>query len=142
MMNKFNKLSDDVSACGQIFPEQIDFIAESGFKSIICNRPDMEKPGQPFCQDMKKHANEAGIEYAHIPLSPGRLTPDILEAMAKALATMPKPILAHCASGMRSTLLWGITNAKTLGADGVITAARNAGYDLEKYRMVLENFQA
>ncbi|HFB54716.1 MAG TPA: TIGR01244 family phosphatase, partial [Hellea balneolensis] len=52
MLNKFNKITDDFYATMQIFPEQIDFIKESGFKSIIINRPDMEKPGQPFAEDM------------------------------------------------------------------------------------------
>ncbi|MEE9272695.1 MAG: TIGR01244 family sulfur transferase [Robiginitomaculum sp.] len=140
MLNQFNKLSDDISATGQIFPEQIDFIKESGFKSIICNRPDMEKPGQPHHANIDKLATENGIEHAYIPLQPGRLTPEILDAMTKALETMPKPILAHCASGMRSTLLWGIVNVKALGVDTVITTARGAGYDLAKFRPVLKNF--
>ena len=141
-MTKFNKLSDDVSCCAQIFPEQIDFIKESGFKSVISNRPDMEKPGQPFAGDILKLASESGLETAHIPMSPGQLTGDLIQSMANAFEKMPKPILAHCASGTRSAMLWSFCNVKDMGVDGVLSAAASAGYDLEKIRPALVQFSA
>lgn len=141
-MNKFNKLSDDVSACAQIFPEQIDFIKSTGFKTIICNRPDMEKPGQPFSDDICKHAKAAGLEYTFIPMSPGQLTPDLIMAMKAAFKKAPKPILMHCATGTRSTILWSFANVEKLGIDGVLSVAQEAGYDLEKIRPALVQFNA
>ena len=139
-MTKFNKLSDDVSVCVQIFPEQIDFIKQSGFKTIICNRPDMEKPGQPFAEDILKLASDAGLQTVHIPMRPGQLTPEILTAMRGAFANMPKPILAHCATGTRSAMLWSFINVNEMGVEGVLSAAQNAGYDLEKIRPALVQF--
>ena len=141
-MNTINKLSDDISSCAQIFPEQIDFIKSSGFKSVICNRPDMEKPGQPFSDDICKHAEAAGLEYIFIPMRPGQLTHDIIEAMKAAFEAAPKPILMHCASGTRSTMLWSFVNVKKLGVDGVLAVAQKAGYDLEKIRPALMQFNA
>ncbi len=136
-MVKFQKLSDDVSICMQVFPEQIDFIAGAGFKSIINNRPDMEKPGQPFADDIEKKAQAAGISYAHIPMQPGQLSLDLIDAMTEAFDALPKPVLAHCASGMRSATLWCFANVKDMGVDGVMAAATNAGLDLEKIRPAL-----
>jgi len=141
-MNKFNKLTEDVSACAQIFPEQIDFIKETGFKSIICNRPDMEKPGQPFCEDIRKQAEASGITYKNLPMRPGQLTHELIEGMISAFEKLPKPILIHCATGTRSTMLWCFANVKELGVDGVLNAAQNAGYDLEKIRPALTQFNA
>ncbi|MBL4871583.1 MAG: TIGR01244 family phosphatase [Robiginitomaculum sp.] len=139
-MTTINKLSDDISACAQIFPEHIDFIQSSGFKSIICNRPDMEKPGQPFAGDIEKHAKDAGLSYIHIPMRPGQLTQEIIEAMRTAFETAPKPILIHCASGTRSAMLWSFIHVKELGVDGVLAATGNAGFDLEKIRPALVQF--
>ncbi|MBL4853613.1 MAG: TIGR01244 family phosphatase [Robiginitomaculum sp.] len=139
-MLQFQKLSDDMSVCMQVFPEQLDFIAEAGFKTIINNRPDTEKPGQPFAGDIEKLAKAAGLSYAHIPMQPGQLSLDLIDAMTKAFDELPKPILAHCASGMRSAMLWCFANVKDMGVEGVISAAANAGSDMEKIRPALEQY--
>ena len=39
-------LSDTLSVAGQISPADLPAIARAGFKSLICNRPDGESPGQ------------------------------------------------------------------------------------------------
>lgn len=141
-MTQFNKLSDDISVCAQIFPEQIDFIKESGFTTIINNRPDMEKPGQPFAGDIEKLARAAGLDYVHLPMSPGQITPELLASMAETLNNAKGPVLAHCASGMRSTILWCFVNVKDMGVDGVISAAGAAGVDVEKIRPALTGYAA
>ncbi|HHI89094.1 MAG TPA: TIGR01244 family phosphatase [Hellea balneolensis] len=136
-MFTYKKLSDDVYSTAQIFPEQIDHIAETGFKTIICNRPDMEKPGQPFSDDIRKHAADKGIGYHYLPMSPGRLTPDLLKNMEKALKESPKPVLMHCASGTRSAMLWCFVNAKELGVDEVLERATKAGFNVAQIRPAL-----
>lgn len=141
-MTQFKKLSDDVSVCMQLFPEQLAFIKESGFTTIINNRPDMEKPGQPFAGDIEKLAKEAGLDYVHLPMRPGQITQELLVSMAETLNNAKGPVLAHCASGMRSTVLWCFVNVKEMGVDGVIAAATEAGMDVEKIRPALTGFAA
>lgn len=141
-MTKFNKLSDKISVCPQIFPEQLDFIKDSGFTTIINNRPDMEKPGQPFAGDIEKLAKEAGLDYVHLPMCPGQITPELLASMAETMRAAKGPILAHCASGMRSATLWCFVHVKEMGVDGVINAATNAGIDVEKIRPALAGYAA
>ena len=141
-MTQFNKLSDDVSVCMQLFPEQIDFIKESGFKTIINNRPDMEKPGQPFAGDIEKLARGAGLNYVHLPMQPGQITPELLSSMAETIDNSDGPVIAHCATGMRSTILWCFVNAKEMGVEAVISAATEAGMDVEKIRPALTGYAA
>lgn len=141
-MTQFKKLSDNVSVCMQVFPEQIDFIKQSGFTTIINNRPDMEKPGQPYAGDIEKLAVEAGLDYVYLPMRPGQITPDLIDAMAEAFTKSTGPVLAHCASGMRSSILWCFANVKEMGVDGVISAATNAGMDVEKIRPALTGYAA
>lgn len=130
-------LSDDVSVSGQILPEDLEAVKTAGFKSIINNRPDGEKPGQPEATDLEQMLQTMGIDVRHIPMTPGRLTQDLLDGIAAAYDELPKPILAFCASGTRSTMLWCCINAGTVGIDAVLESAQNAGYDLEQIRPLL-----
>jgi len=141
-MTQFKKLSDDVSVFMQVFPEQIDFIKQSGFKTIINNRPDMEKSGQPFADDIEKLAREAGLNYVHLPMNPGQITPELIASMADVFKNSDGPVLAHCASGVRSTILWCFVNVRDMGVDGVLSAAMAAGMGVEKIRPALTSYAA
>ncbi|NNC36744.1 MAG: TIGR01244 family phosphatase [Hyphomonadaceae bacterium] len=131
------QLSADVSVSAQILPHDVADIKGSGFKSVIINRPDGEKPGQPMSHDLQKLLTDHDISVRYVPMSPGELTPELLTTMAEALEDMPKPILAFCASGTRSTVLWCFANVNTMGVDAVLNTAMTAGYNLEQIRPIL-----
>lgn len=107
-MSEYRELAEGVSVAGQIAPEDMRALAEQGFRSIIGNRPDGEEPGQPTWNEIEGAAHEAGLETKHIPIA----TMDDLiaakPAFAQALDDMPRPILAFCRTGTRSTRLYEI----------------------------------
>ena len=74
------------------------------------------------------------MEVRFIPLVSGQLTMEHVEQTKAALAEMPKPILAHCASGMRSAILWSRADKGEMTADAIINAVGKAGYDLAGLR--------
>jgi uncharacterized protein (TIGR01244 family) len=43
-------------------------------------------------------------------------------------------VLAYCASGNRSAIVWSMLKAGELGVDGVLAATRAAGYDHSPFR--------
>lgn len=98
-------LNDEYSVTPQISVEDLDTIKEMGFKSVVCQRPDGEDPGQPDYSEIAARAKELGIETRHIPVS-GPPTPDAVHAMVDALDEMPKPMLGYCRSGNRSTIIY------------------------------------
>jgi sulfide:quinone oxidoreductase len=98
-------LSPDVSVTGQIKPTDVAAIAKLGFKSIICNRPDNEGFFQPSFADVAAAAKAAGLEARHIPVGGFSMGNPVAD-FANALKTMPKPILAYCASGARSASVY------------------------------------
>ena len=101
------QIAPEISVSEQITVEDVARLAESGFKSIICNRPDHEGWGQPAFADIEKAAQQAGITTRYIPVTPGRTDPARAAAeFAEAMAELPKPVLAFCKSGARSTMLW------------------------------------
>ena len=131
------ELPGDVFVAGQLLPAQIQALAEQGVMTFINNRPDMEAPMQPSSQELEKLAQDLGVDYHHIPMA-GGLTPGLIEASETAYANLPRPIVAFCASGTRSTALWAFAHVKTLGVEAVMKAMSEAGYNLEQIRGPLE----
>lgn len=100
-------LSPDFSVAPQLAPEAMAQAAALGFKSIINNRPDFEGgPDQPTSATMAAAAAAAGLQYRHLPVQGGYQSPEEIAAFQVLLAELPKPILAFCRSGARSTKLF------------------------------------
>lgn len=135
------ELPGDVFVTGQLLSAQMQALTEQGVMSFINNRPDMEAPLQPLSDDLEKIAQELGVDYHHIPMS-GGLTPGLIEASENAYANLPRPIVAFCASGMRSTALWAFAHVNKMGIDDVMKAMSDAGYNLEQIRVPLEAYLA
>jgi uncharacterized protein (TIGR01244 family) len=107
------KINDAYSVSGQILADEVAGIAAAGFKSIICNRPDNEQPGQPSHAEIEAAAKKAGLQFRHIPAISGALTPENVDDTAEALAELPGPVFAYCRSGARSSNLYMLaTQAK------------------------------
>ncbi len=103
-----HKISEDYSVTGQISPEHLAQIAQMGFKSVICNRPDGEGMMQPAFNDIAAAATAVGIKAEYMPVIPGPPNMgDAVNLQAK-LETLEAPVLAYCASGARAANLWNL----------------------------------
>ena len=120
-------------------PEDFGAAAAMGFRSILSNRPDGEAAGQMTARQESVHAWRAGIKFRHVPAPKLDLfTDDVVEAMGDAVASLEGPILAHCASGLRSAIAWAAASARTQNVDCVLAALRQAGFDVDFLRDDLE----
>ena len=135
------ELPGDVFVTGQLMPAQMQALAEQGVMTFINNRPDMEAPLQPLSEELEQAAQAAGLDYIHIPMA-GGLTPGIIEASLNAFENAPRPIVAFCASGMRSAALWAFAHVDRLGIDATMAALEGAGFQLEQLREPLMGFAA
>ncbi|WP_196260294.1 TIGR01244 family sulfur transferase [Pelagibacterium limicola] len=99
------RIGEHYAVMGQIAPAQIPSIAQAGFKSILCARPDGEDHGQPKFDEIAAAAKAAGIEIVHIPVS-GMLGEGQIIRFHEAWEKMPKPMLAYCRSGGRASALY------------------------------------
>jgi len=104
----YRKVDGDFSIAGQVSPDDLPSIAEAGFRTIICARPDHEEPGQPRFADIASAAERAGIKAVHIPVQ-GMPGEGQLIRMEQALKDLPRPILGYCRSGARAGSLYTIT---------------------------------
>jgi sulfide:quinone oxidoreductase len=125
------ELAPGLSAAGKLDRADIEALADSGVKTIINNRPDGEDPGQLPAADAKKLAESRGIAYHHIPFTAATLTKGEVDAFAATLASAKGPVVAHCRSGTRSTLVWALTRMRE-GADpmALIAKAASNGIDI------------
>ncbi len=105
---EFRQISEDYSVSGQITPDEIEAVKAAGFKSVICNRPDDEQPGQPSAESVKKAAEAAGLEFRYIPVISGQITEQNVAQQAEALDELEGPVFAYCRSGARCTNLYGL----------------------------------
>jgi uncharacterized protein (TIGR01244 family) len=103
---EYRQISEDYSVSGQIQPEDVAAIKAAGFKSVICNRPDDEQPGQPSAGTVKAAVEAAGLAFRYIPVISGQMTAENVEDQAEALDELDGPVFAYCRSGARCTNLF------------------------------------
>lgn len=100
------QINDEYSVTGQITPEDLDQIKAMGFKSIVCNRPDEEEPGQPSFDAVSARAKELGLDIAYVPVGRMGVDAEAVKGMVDALDEFPRPMLGYCRSGARSTAIY------------------------------------
>lgn len=125
------QLAPGLSATGKLDEPDIEALAAAGVKTIINNRPDGEDPGQLPAAEAQRLAAAHGIQYHHIPVTGPTLSPTDVDAFAAVLASAPTPIVAHCRSGTRSTLLWALTRLRAGDEpQALIATAARHGIDI------------
>ncbi|HEX5318352.1 MAG TPA: TIGR01244 family sulfur transferase [Stellaceae bacterium] len=124
------QLAPGLSAAGKLDRADIEALADSGIKTIINNRPDGEDPGQLSAADARKLCESRGIAYHHIPFVAATLTKADVDAFAAVLAAAKGPVVAHCRSGTRSTLVWSLTRLRE-GADPMALIAQAAANGID-----------
>ncbi len=102
---EIKRLSETVSVTGQIAVDDLPAIARMCFKSVICNRPDGEGAGQPAFGEIEAGAKATGLSSAYQPVVSGQVSEADGKAFGALVDTLPKPVLAYCRSGARSTML-------------------------------------
>ena len=106
---------------------------------VIDNRPDGEIPGDLQAEAMATAAKAAGLAFVVNPVYPGEFTPDLVARQRAAIEAAGGPVLAYCASGNRSSVVWALAHAADLPADDLIGIPARFGYNLEHLRPTLES---
>src|SRR3546814_12390400 len=107
-------LAPGLAVSEQISPHQLTELKNTGFRAIVCNRPDGEGSDQPLFAEIKRAAEAVGIEAHYLPAESGKVTDEQGIAFGQLFESLPKPVLAYCRSGMRSTTMWALSQASLL----------------------------
>ncbi len=127
---ELKRLTDNLSVSAQIFDDNFAALRDAGYRSIICNRPDGESADQPTFQEIEAAARAVGLDIRYLPVEPGKVTDANAEDFGRTFDELPKPVLAYCRTGTRSVTLWSLSQAGKLSLPDILSAASQAGYDM------------
>ncbi len=131
-------ITPDYAVSPQIEPRDLAAIKAAGFTTIIDNRPDAEIPPHLHAAQMQKAVEAAKMVFVSNPVIGGQMTQQNIEAQALAMADATGPVLAYCASGNRSSVVWALASAGKMPVDDLIALPARHGYALEGLRPQLE----
>ncbi|MCC5989800.1 MAG: TIGR01244 family phosphatase [Pararhodobacter sp.] len=135
-------LDDGYAVSPQIAPEDIAAIAEAGFTTVIDNRPDAEIPPELHAEALRPALEAAGISLVVNPVVGGALTMENVEAQRAAIDSAPGKVLAYCASGNRSSIVWALALAGRRPTDELVAAGARYGYQVPQFRDMIEKLAA
>ena len=138
-------LSDSYAVSPQISAPDMTAIAGAGFSVVICNRPDGEYAEAEDARSLMAAAEAAGLRFVNNPVVPGGLTMDNITLQRTTLDDAQEAgekVLAYCASGNRSSILWALANAGRQPTDKLIGAGAKYGYQTAQFRDLIERLAA
>lgn len=127
-------LTDRYAVSPQIAPEDLPALRAAGYTTIIDNRPDGEIPPPLRAAEMRRAAESAGFAFVDNPVIGGAITLDNVTRQREAIDAATGPVLAYCASGNRSSIVWALANAGRMPTDELIALPARHGYRLEDFR--------
>ena len=135
-------LDDTTSVAPQLDPSDMDALAADGVTTIICNRPDAEVPPSHQAAAMQAATESAGMAFVFNPVSMPQLTLQAVEEQSEATLGADGKVVAYCASGTRSAILWALSQAGQMSADDILSATARAGYALDGLRQQITQLEA
>ncbi|MCB2111189.1 MAG: TIGR01244 family phosphatase [Defluviimonas sp.] len=139
---EIRSLTEDYAVSPQIEPGDVPALVAAGFTTIIDNRPDGEIPGALHTEPMRRAVEAAGLVFVANPVIGGAISDGNVLAQRAAIAGSRGPVLAYCASGNRSSIVWAMAEAGMQPTGSLIDTAARWGYNLEPYRDRIEGFAA
>jgi uncharacterized protein (TIGR01244 family) len=129
------RVTDTLFAVGQVQWEQLQQAAQEGFRSVLNLRSPNELGFLPEEQQM---VEALGLHYVNIPLMPEQIDEMVITRILKTLEQLPKPVVVHCAAGIRSISIALLSTAiqEGLTPDETIARARQIGFRYIEYAVV------
>jgi uncharacterized protein (TIGR01244 family) len=136
------QITETYTVAPQLEPGDMATLAAQGVTTVICNRPDAENPAPLQAAAMQAAAEAAGLTFVFNPVTGGQLTMDNVEEQRDAIDAAEGPVVAYCASGNRSTIVWALGMAGDLPTDEIIARGETWGYQLDWLRPQIEALAA
>ena len=135
------RIYENFYASNQIQAKDIAQLKQEKFECVLCNRPDNEEQDQPSVEMIKSQCLANGIEFLHLPITPGDFNLEAIMETEKVLKTAKKT-LAYCRTGTRSTMLWAVAKTKDLEVDEVLKITDHSGYNFQHLKELLETYKS
>ena len=128
------RITPDYAVSPQIEASDLPALKAAGFVMVIDNRPDGEIGLHQHTAAMRSAAEALGLVFVANPVIGGALTMANVEAQRAAMDSAAGPVLAYCASGNRSSIVWALAEAKNRPVDDLVGLPARFGYQLDHLR--------
>jgi uncharacterized protein (TIGR01244 family) len=136
-MENAKRVSDQLSAAGQVTPEQLQQAQREGFKSVL----NLRSPGEAgYLSDEQQQSEAAGLQYASVSLTLSEPNQDLVEKALEEIENLPKPVLVHCGAGARAGAIALIATAVQEGLSHEQIAQQAQELGLSLYQPHLKQF--
>ena len=129
------RITDELSVIGQVQLEQLQQAVDEGFQSVL----NLRSPDElGFLKHEAQLAEALGLHYINLPLKLDQLDEAVITEILQTLEHLPKPVIVHCAAGMRSTAIALLSAAiqQGLTPEQTLAKARSLGFHYVDCTMV------
>lgn len=122
----FRAIGPSLAVAAQPSDADIAAARAAGYRTVV----NFRAPGEPGYVDERAAVEAAGMRYVAIPVQGHGATAEHAAALDAVLgASDSGPVLMHCRSGTRATMVWTLWLAKHggLGADEALARGESAG---------------
>lgn len=126
-MDKGLRINDAVTVIGQVRQAELEQAVQDGFRSVL----NLRSPDElGFFKEEGAIAEALGLHYRNVPLKLEQIGEASLTRVLCGLDQLPKPVLVHCAAGMRSTAIALLSTAvqEGLTPEQMLERARSLGF--------------
>jgi uncharacterized protein (TIGR01244 family) len=129
-----------VMAAGQPTGEQIQILAEEGYKTVINLRP----PAEPHGVNEPAAARQNGMAYVNVPVTLETLDQATVDKFLETMKKAERPVLVHCASSNRVGALYyaWLVLEKGMPAQEAMAKAQAAGLRSPELTQAIEKLVA
>lgn len=101
-MEFFIKINDRLTVGSQPKAEDLEYLAQQGYKTII-NLRTCEEESKLSVEEEGRLAQEKGFRYINLPLSPSQLNDQVVEEFQRLIHDPEgAPYFVHCSAGRRA----------------------------------------
>ncbi len=131
-MLDYKMITSRFSVAGAIESGDMAVFARMGFRTIISNLPDAEVTNG-FTSDLARaQAIGCGLSYIHMPANGAIVSdPAVITQFSEVLAQADQPVLAHCKTGTRSAILFGLVSAREIRPAILLKQLDEVGFNLD-----------
>ncbi|MFH7026107.1 MAG: beta-lactamase hydrolase domain-containing protein [Heteroscytonema crispum UTEX LB 1556] len=125
-MEIVRKINDELAIAGQISIEQLQQIAEEGYRSVL----NLRSPDEKNLLDGEREKTQfLGLYYVNLPTKSEEINYQFALRLFAKISELPKPTLIHCDNCMRSAaiVLMYIATRQGIAFDKVFLQATNLG---------------
>jgi len=131
-MQDFKSISSNFSVAGALTAADMEHAKKLGLSTIINNLPDQEVTNGFTTTVARRKARSLGLDYYYLPVTGASLNDqDNIDQFGDIIANTNSTILAHCKSGTRSAVLWGLATSQSKQPNQVIRDLEAAQFELD-----------